>query len=169
MLDARYVADHLDEVRAQLARRGPEHAQALDGLGSLVSARRELTRKTELLQAERNGASDAMAKLAKSGDKAGMYQDVETSVASSVGLIDVYKFTIFAARTAGTAPGSMRRDQRSASFPRETETPMDIQQQTAWNGCMKQVFRNCTGPREGPTLLNSTPTSTSSQEIYELK
>jgi len=72
MLDARYVADHLAEVRAQLARRGPEHAQALDGLGNLVSARRELTRKTELLQAERNLASDAMAKLAKSGDKDAM-------------------------------------------------------------------------------------------------
>src|SRR5450432_4654390 len=72
MLDARYVADHLDEVRAQLARRGPEFAQAIDGVVILVSARRELTRTTELSQAERNSASDAMAKLAKSGDKAGM-------------------------------------------------------------------------------------------------
>lgn len=72
MLDARYVADHLEEVRAQLARRGPEFAQALDGLASLVSARRELTRTTEQAQAERNSASDAMAKLAKSGDKEGM-------------------------------------------------------------------------------------------------
>ncbi|HEY5376489.1 MAG TPA: serine--tRNA ligase [Polyangiaceae bacterium] len=72
MLDARYVADHLDEVRAQLARRGSEFAQALDGVLSLVTSRRELTRKTELLQGERNTASDAMAKLAKSGDKDGM-------------------------------------------------------------------------------------------------
>ncbi len=72
MLDARHVADHFDEVRAQLARRGPEFAQAIDGVVSLVTSRRELTRKTELLQAERNTASDAMAKLAKSGDKAGM-------------------------------------------------------------------------------------------------
>src|SRR5450631_1713106 len=72
MLDARYVADHLDEVRAQLARRGSEFAQALDGVLSLVTSRRELTRKTELLQGERNTASDAMAKLAKSGDKEGM-------------------------------------------------------------------------------------------------
>jgi seryl-tRNA synthetase len=72
MLDARYVADHLDEVRAQLARRGAEFAEALDGVVSLVSSRRELTRKTELLQAERNTASDAMAALAKSGDKQGM-------------------------------------------------------------------------------------------------
>lgn len=72
MLDARYVADHFDEVRAQLARRGAEFAEAIDGVVSLVTSRRELTRKTELLQAERNTASDAMAKLAKSGDKEGM-------------------------------------------------------------------------------------------------
>jgi seryl-tRNA synthetase len=72
MLDARYVADHFDEVRAQLARRGAEFADAIDGVVSLVATRRELTRKTELLQAERNSASDAMAKLAKSGDKEGM-------------------------------------------------------------------------------------------------
>jgi seryl-tRNA synthetase len=72
MLDARYVADHFDEVRAQLARRGAEFAEAIDGVVGLVTSRRELTRKTELLQAERNTASDAMAKLAKSGDKEGM-------------------------------------------------------------------------------------------------
>ncbi|HYP98308.1 MAG TPA: serine--tRNA ligase [Polyangiaceae bacterium] len=72
MLDARYVADHFDEVRAKLARRGAEFADAIDGVVSLVATRRELTRKTELLQAERNSASDAMGKLAKSGDKEGM-------------------------------------------------------------------------------------------------
>ncbi len=72
MLDSRYVADHLDEVREQLARRGAEFADALDGVASLVSSRRELSRKTELLQGERNTASDAMAKLARSGDKQGM-------------------------------------------------------------------------------------------------
>src|SRR4051812_36134725 len=72
MLDARHVADQFDQVRAQLARRGAEFAEALDGVVSLVSSRRELTRKTELLQAERNTASDAMAALAKSGDKQGM-------------------------------------------------------------------------------------------------
>jgi seryl-tRNA synthetase len=72
MLDARYVAEHFDEVRSQLARRGGEFADAIDGVVGLVASRRELTRKTELLQAERNTASDAMARLAKSGDKEGM-------------------------------------------------------------------------------------------------
>jgi len=86
MLEARYVADHFDEVRAQLARRGAEFAEAIDGVVSLVATRRELTRKTELLQAERNTASDEMAKLAKSGDKAGMAarRDVLKALSESV-------------------------------------------------------------------------------------
>ena len=72
MLDARYVADNLEEVRAQLGRRGSEHATALDGVVSLATSRRELKHRTEKLQSVRNVASEEMAKLAKSGDKQGM-------------------------------------------------------------------------------------------------
>jgi seryl-tRNA synthetase len=69
MLDARYVADHLDEVRGQLARRSPEDARALDGLSDLSQERRGLIRQNEELAAQRNAASNEMAALAK-GDKA---------------------------------------------------------------------------------------------------
>lgn len=72
MLDARYVADNLDEVRRMLSRRSPAAAALLDGIASLSSKRRELIGKTEGLQAERNAANDGMAELAKSGDKAAM-------------------------------------------------------------------------------------------------
>jgi len=72
MLDARYVADHLDEVRAQLARRSPEDAAALDAVADLARKRREHVQATEKLQALRNAASDAMAALAKSGDREAM-------------------------------------------------------------------------------------------------
>jgi seryl-tRNA synthetase len=72
MLDARYVADHLDEVRAQLARRSPEDAAALDAIADLARKRREHVQATEKLQAMRNAASDAMAALAKSGDREAM-------------------------------------------------------------------------------------------------
>jgi seryl-tRNA synthetase len=72
MLDARYVADNLDEVRRMLSRRSPASAALLDGISSLSSKRRELIAKTEGLQAERNAANDGMAQLAKSGDKAAM-------------------------------------------------------------------------------------------------
>jgi len=72
MLDARYVADHLDEVRAQLARRSPEDAAALDAVADLARQRREHVQATEKLQAARNVASDSMAALAKSGDRDAM-------------------------------------------------------------------------------------------------
>jgi|SRR5688572_2929158 len=72
MLDARYVADHLEEVRQKLARRSAEDAASLDGIAEVAKRRRELIVATERLQAERNASSEAMAALAKSGDKAGM-------------------------------------------------------------------------------------------------
>ena len=72
MLDARYVSDHLEEVRAQLARRSPDDAAALDAVADLARKRRELVTTTEKLQSERNVASEAMAVLAKSGDREAM-------------------------------------------------------------------------------------------------
>jgi seryl-tRNA synthetase len=72
MLDARYVADNLDEVRRMLTRRSPGAASLLDGISSLSAKRRELIVKTGGLQAERNAANDGMAQLAKSGDKQAM-------------------------------------------------------------------------------------------------
>jgi seryl-tRNA synthetase len=72
MLDARYVSEHLDEVRALLGRRSPEDAALLDGVAELARKRRELVTATEKLQAERNSASDGMAALAKSGNREAM-------------------------------------------------------------------------------------------------
>jgi seryl-tRNA synthetase len=66
MLDPRYVADHLDEVRAALARRSPAAAATLgDDFSSTVSERRSRIQELERWQAERNAANDAMAKLDK--------------------------------------------------------------------------------------------------------
>jgi seryl-tRNA synthetase len=72
MLDARYVADHLAEVQQKLARRSAQDAASLDGIGEIVKRRRDVIVATEKLQAERNAASETMAALAKSGDKAGL-------------------------------------------------------------------------------------------------
>jgi seryl-tRNA synthetase len=72
MLDARYVADHLDEVRAALARRSAETASLLDGAADLLSERRELITRTESLRAKQNAASKEMGALAKAGDKAAL-------------------------------------------------------------------------------------------------
>jgi seryl-tRNA synthetase len=72
MLDARYVSDHLDEVRALLARRSPEDAAALDAVADLSRRRRETLQASEKLQAMRNAASESMAALAKSGERDAM-------------------------------------------------------------------------------------------------
>lgn len=69
MLDARYVADHLDEVRAALIRRNTNLGPAIDELSSLAAERRRLIGETESLSAQRNTASKEMAALAKSPDR----------------------------------------------------------------------------------------------------
>jgi len=89
MLDARYVADNLDEVRRMLRRRSPAAAGLLDGISSLSSKRRELIGRTEALQAERNAANDGMAQLAKSGDKVVMAQRRERLKALSERIKDL--------------------------------------------------------------------------------
>ncbi len=70
MLDARYVTDHIDEVRAALGRRSAEAAAAIDPIVEIAARRRELIAQTEELQARRNAANQEMSKLAKGGDKA---------------------------------------------------------------------------------------------------
>ena len=70
MLDPRFVSEHLDEVRAAIARRSPDAVRNLEQLSDLSLERRRLVAETEQKQAERNQASGEMAKLAKGGDSA---------------------------------------------------------------------------------------------------
>jgi seryl-tRNA synthetase len=69
MLDARTVAENLDEIRICLARRSDAAAQTLDGLADLARRRIELITATERLQARRNTANQEMTQLAKGSDK----------------------------------------------------------------------------------------------------
>jgi len=70
MLDARTVAENLDEIRRLLARRSEAAAKTLDGFLDLAKRRLELIATTEQLQASRNAANQEMTKLAKGADKA---------------------------------------------------------------------------------------------------
>src|SRR5262245_58563490 len=65
MLDARWVAEHLDEARAGLGRRSKDAAQGLDGVLELSNKRRNVIVQLESKQAARNQANQDMAKLAK--------------------------------------------------------------------------------------------------------
>jgi seryl-tRNA synthetase len=69
MLDARFVADHLDVVAARLALRSGDYTAALAQLSVLSAERRRLIQETEQLAARRNAANQEMAALAKGGDK----------------------------------------------------------------------------------------------------
>src|SRR5512144_709309 len=70
MLDARTVADNLEETQRSLARRSTAAADSLRGIDVLARQRLELIGKTEQLQARRNAANQEMTQLAKGGDKA---------------------------------------------------------------------------------------------------
>ncbi len=70
MLDARTVAENLEEIRRALARRSQAASQSLDGFRELAQRRGELITTTERLQARRNAANQEMTQLAKGGDKA---------------------------------------------------------------------------------------------------
>jgi seryl-tRNA synthetase len=65
MLDLRYVVDHLDEVRAALAKRSPTAADTLAPIAELGQKRRQIIGAVEAKAAARNQANDGMAKADK--------------------------------------------------------------------------------------------------------
>jgi seryl-tRNA synthetase len=68
MLDPRYVSEHLDDVRAALSRRTGNHTATLDQVAMLANERRHAVTETERLRAQRNEASESMAKLDKKSE-----------------------------------------------------------------------------------------------------
>ncbi len=66
MLDSRFVADNLDQVRTALVRRNPAWASELEPVADLVRRRREALGLSEKRAGERNVASTEMAKADKS-------------------------------------------------------------------------------------------------------
>lgn len=69
MLDLAFVRDHLPEVEEMLRRRGQDPAQ-LARFRDLDSERRQLITQSETLKAQRNRASEEIAKLKKAGQDA---------------------------------------------------------------------------------------------------
>jgi seryl-tRNA synthetase len=69
MLDLKYVAENLPQVRAGLARRSAAAAASLDGIAELAAKRTALILETEAKQGARNAANQQMAALAKGPDK----------------------------------------------------------------------------------------------------
>ncbi len=70
MLDLAYVRENLTQVEEMLRRRGMDPAQVLSGFRQVDDKRRQLITQSETLKAQRNRASEEIAKLKKSGQDA---------------------------------------------------------------------------------------------------
>ncbi|HEY3770087.1 MAG TPA: serine--tRNA ligase [Candidatus Angelobacter sp.] len=70
MLDLAYVRENLSTIEEMLRRRGADPAQVLSGFRQIDEKRRALITQSESLKAQRNRASEEIAKLKKSGQDA---------------------------------------------------------------------------------------------------
>jgi seryl-tRNA synthetase len=70
MLDLAYVRENLTKIEEMLRRRGMDPAQVLTGFRQVDEKRRQLITQSETLKAQRNRASEEIAKLKKSGQDA---------------------------------------------------------------------------------------------------
>jgi seryl-tRNA synthetase len=70
MLDAAYVRDHMDEVRAGLRNRGLEPDAELEQVATLEARRRRLIPELEGLKREQNTAGDEVARAKRQGKDA---------------------------------------------------------------------------------------------------
>ena len=70
MLDLAYVRENLTQVEEMLRWRGMDPAQVLSGFRQVDEKRRQLITQSEGLKAQRNRASDEIAKLKKAGHDA---------------------------------------------------------------------------------------------------
>src|SRR5258707_3760229 len=70
MLDLAYVRENLPQIEEMLRRRGMDPAHALGGFHAVDERRRKLITESETLKAQRNRASEEIAKLKKSGQNA---------------------------------------------------------------------------------------------------
>jgi seryl-tRNA synthetase len=70
MLDLNFVRDHLPQVEEKLRQRGTNAAEVLKDFAAIDAERRQAITAAETLQAQRNRASEEIAKLKKSGQDA---------------------------------------------------------------------------------------------------
>ncbi len=70
MLDLAFVRDNLPKVEEMLRNRGMDPAQVLGRFREIDSQRRQLITKSETLKAQRNKASEEIARLKKAGQDA---------------------------------------------------------------------------------------------------
>src|SRR5215813_6582993 len=70
MLDLAYVRENIPQIEEMLRRRGMEPQNVLSGFRQVDEKRRQLITQAETLKAQRNRASEEIAKLKKAGQDA---------------------------------------------------------------------------------------------------
>lgn len=84
MLDLRYVLEHLDEVRAGLARRSPAARDSLGPVAELGASRKTLIASLEAKAAARNQANEAMAKADKKSPEFAQRRDELKTLSAAI-------------------------------------------------------------------------------------
>ena len=87
MLDLGYVREHLDLIGEKLRQRGMDPDEVLGSFRSVDAKRREAITQAEQLKAQRNKASEEVAKLKKTGqDASALIEEAYDLEVSSPGL-----------------------------------------------------------------------------------
>ena len=84
MLDAAYVRDHMEEVKAGLRNRGLDPQKALEEIATLETARRRLIPEVEGLRREQNASGDEIARAKRQGKEIGPVQEASRMRAQQI-------------------------------------------------------------------------------------
>src|SRR5256714_5405957 len=84
MLDAGYVRDHVDEVRAGLRNRGLDPDKDLEDIATLETARRRLIPELEGLKRQQNTSGDEIARAKRQGKDTANIQEGNKARAAQI-------------------------------------------------------------------------------------
>ncbi len=100
MLDPSYIRDHVEEVRAQLRRRGFDPDKLIENIVTLETARRRLIPELEGLKRQQNTAGDAIAQAKRQGKDTAHIQEANKARAVQIKQLGVQRDSIEYQRTA---------------------------------------------------------------------
>lgn len=89
MLDPAYVRDHIDDVRAGLAKRGVEVTKLLEDIATFETARRRLIPEVEGLKRQQNTSGDEVARAKRQGRDASDILEANRARAATIKQLEV--------------------------------------------------------------------------------
>jgi seryl-tRNA synthetase len=89
MLDPAYIRDHIDDVRAGLAKRGVEVTKLLEDIATFETARRRLIPELEGLKRQQNTSGDEVARAKRQGRDASDILEANRTRAATIKQLEV--------------------------------------------------------------------------------